>query len=38
LSATIFSHLGIDPSQTYHDEFQKLPRKLSEGKVVKDLA
>ena len=38
LTATILSHLGIDPSQTYHDEFQKLPRKLSEGKVVKDLA
>ncbi|HUE70907.1 MAG TPA: DUF1501 domain-containing protein [Pirellulaceae bacterium] len=37
LSATILSHLGIDPSQTYHDEFQKLPRKLSEGKVIKDL-
>lgn len=37
LSATILSHLGIDPSQTYHDEFQKLPRKLSEGKVVKGL-
>ena len=37
LTATILSHLGIDPSQTYHDEFQKLPRKLSEGKVVKDL-
>jgi hypothetical protein len=38
LSATILSHLGIDPAQTYHDEFQRLPRKLSEGKVVKDLA
>ena len=37
LSATILSHLGIDPSQTYHDEFQKLPRKLSEGKVVRGL-
>jgi hypothetical protein len=37
LSATILWHLGIDPSITYHDEFQKLPRKLSEGKVVKGL-
>jgi uncharacterized protein DUF1501 len=37
LTATILSHLGIDPSQTYHDEFQKLPRKLSEGKVVRGL-
>ena len=38
LSATILTHLGIDPSQTYHDEFQKLPRKLSEGSVVQGLA
>jgi hypothetical protein len=37
LTATILWHLGIDPAQTYHDEFQKLPRKLSEGKVVKGL-
>lgn len=35
LTATILDHLGIDPSQTYHDEFQKLERKLSEGRVVK---
>ena len=34
LSATILNHLGIDPAQVYHDEFQKLDRKLSEGKVV----
>lgn len=37
LSATILSHLGIDPTQTYPDEFQKLERKLSEGKVVRGL-
>jgi uncharacterized protein (DUF1501 family) len=35
LTATILDHLGIDPSQTYHDEFQKLERKLSEGRVVR---
>jgi uncharacterized protein (DUF1501 family) len=35
LTATILNHLGIDPSQTYHDEFQKLERKLSEGRVVR---
>ncbi|MGI8980968.1 MAG: DUF1501 domain-containing protein, partial [Pirellulaceae bacterium] len=38
LSATILHHLGIDPQQTWGDEFQNLPRKLSEGKVVRDLA
>jgi hypothetical protein len=37
LTATILHHLGIDPTQTYHDEFQKLDRKLSEGKVVAEL-
>jgi hypothetical protein len=37
LTATIFDHLGIDPSQTYHDEFQKLERKLSTGQVVRGL-
>ena len=37
LSATILSHLGINLALEYHDEFQKLPRKLSEGKAVKDL-
>jgi len=38
LSATILDHLGIDPSQVYHDEFQKLERRLSEGQVVRGLA
>jgi hypothetical protein len=37
LSATILSHLGIDSALTYHDEFQKLPRKLSEGKAIRDI-
>lgn len=37
LSATILHHLGIDPQQTWGDEFQNLPRKLSEGKAVRDL-
>jgi hypothetical protein len=37
LTATILHHLGIDPAQTYHDEFQKLDRKLSEGIVVSGL-
>lgn len=38
LSATILYHLGIDVSRDYWDEFQQLPRKLSEGRVIKDLA
>lgn len=37
LSATILNHLGIDPSLTYHDEFQQVERKLSTGKVINDL-
>jgi hypothetical protein len=38
LAATILHHLGIDPAQTYHDEFQKLDRKLSEGQIVRGLS
>jgi len=38
LSATILNHLGIDLAQTYHDEFQKLDRKLSEGQIVRGLS
>jgi hypothetical protein len=38
LSATILHHLGIDPGQTYHDEFQNLERRLSEGQVVRGLS
>ncbi|HEX5103186.1 MAG TPA: DUF1501 domain-containing protein, partial [Pirellulaceae bacterium] len=37
LTATILAHLGIDPALTYHDEFQKLDRKLSEGRIVAGL-
>jgi hypothetical protein len=37
LSATIFHHLGIDPSQKYFDHFQHTDQKLAEGKVVRDL-
>jgi hypothetical protein len=37
LTATILAHLGIDPAQTYHDEFQKLERPLSTGHVVQGL-
>ena len=37
LSATILHHLGIDPHQIWGDEFQNQPRKLSEGKVIRDL-
>jgi hypothetical protein len=37
LTATILDHLGIDPSQTYHDEFQKLDRQLSVGHVARGL-
>lgn len=34
LTATVLSHLGIDPTQTYDDQFQLVPRHLSEGRVV----
>ncbi len=37
LSATILNFLGIDPHQTYEDEFQQVRQVLSEGTVVKDL-
>jgi hypothetical protein len=36
LTATILAHLGVDPQQEYHDEFQQLPRRLSEGHVITD--
>jgi hypothetical protein len=34
LTATILDQVGIDPSQTSHDEFQKFERQLSVGYVV----
>lgn len=37
LSATVLSHLGIDPAQEYHDQFQRVSRRLSEGRVVRGL-
>ncbi len=37
LTATILHHLGIDHTQTYMDEFQKLSNRLSIGQPVKDL-
>jgi hypothetical protein len=37
LTATIFHHLGIDPTQRYEDAFQRLRHRLSDGKVVADL-
>ena len=37
LTATILHHLGIDHTQTYIDEFQKLSNRLSVGRPVKDL-
>lgn len=36
LTATILSHLGVDPTREYLDEFQQLPRRLSEGEVITD--
>ncbi|MEX0727384.1 MAG: DUF1501 domain-containing protein [Planctomycetaceae bacterium] len=38
LTATIMHHLGIDHRQDYEDEFQRVPRKLSVGYEVKNLA
>lgn len=37
LSATVLSHLGIDPAREYHDQFQRVSRRLSEGRVVRGL-
>ena len=37
LSATILDHLGVDPRLEYWDEFQQIPRRLSEGRVLKEL-
>jgi hypothetical protein len=34
LTATVLHHLGIDPQQTYSDQFQQVTRQLSEGEVV----
>jgi hypothetical protein len=37
LAATILHHLGIDPTREYWDRFQQIPRKLSEGRPLRDL-
>jgi hypothetical protein len=37
LSATILHHLGIDSTQEYWDHFQQIPRKLSEGRPLRNL-
>ncbi|MFP6753570.1 MAG: DUF1501 domain-containing protein [Pirellulaceae bacterium] len=37
LAATIFEHLGIDINQEYFDQFQRIPRKISEGRVIRDI-
>lgn len=37
LTATVLSHLGIDFSLQYEDEFQHLRNRLSEGQPVRDL-
>jgi hypothetical protein len=37
LSATILNHLGINYHQEYWDEFQQIPRRLSEGAPIKTL-
>jgi uncharacterized protein (DUF1501 family) len=37
LTATVLDHLGIDPTQRYEDEFQRLRSPLSEGRAVRDL-
>jgi hypothetical protein len=37
LTATVLHHLGIDITQEYVDEFQRLRNRLSEGRPVTDL-
>ena len=37
LTATILEHLGVDPGQTYFDQFQHEHRRLSEGRVIEGL-
>lgn len=37
LSATILTHLGIDPHLEYHDLFQRIPQQLSEGLVIRGI-
>jgi hypothetical protein len=37
LSATVLSHLGINPHQEYDDRFQRMPQRLSEGRAIRGL-
>ncbi|MFP6768842.1 MAG: DUF1501 domain-containing protein, partial [Planctomycetaceae bacterium] len=37
LHATIYHHLGIDTEQKYFDEFQRVSRRICEGRRVRDL-
>jgi uncharacterized protein (DUF1501 family) len=37
LTATVLHHLGVDYTQCYEDEFQRLSQPLSDGRAVKDL-
>ncbi len=37
LTATVLYHLGIDCTQQYEDEFQRLRHRLSDGRPVRDL-
>ena len=38
LSATILHHLGVDLRREYWDEFQQVPRRLSEGTPIPGLS
>ena len=38
LSATILTHLGINPHLEYDDEFQQMRQALSEGRVIEGLS
>jgi hypothetical protein len=37
LTATVLHHLGVDHTQQYEDEFQRLRHRLSDGRPVRDL-
>ncbi len=38
LAATVFHHLGIDTTQHYEDQFQRVPREICEGRPIRDLS
>ncbi len=37
LHATIYHHLGIDTGREYFDEFQRIPRRICEGRRIRGL-